>query len=140
MKKGQTQFKFIRPMSNMRVVLSAVEQGNCNKQSIVDATRLQVGQVRQALKNLCWLRAVLVDRDENGRNMFIVPGSRVGVASNLKGINSIFSCSTKFDNRNRGRNQQPGAYEQKDCVPLTNTAPANPCRNFPANLNAETGE
>ena len=98
MKKGQTQFKFIRPMSNMRQVLSAVEQGNCNKQSIVDATRLQVGQVRQALKNLCWLRAVLVDRDENGRNMFIVPGSRIGIASNLKGINSIFSCSTKFDN------------------------------------------
>lgn len=92
MKKGQTHFKFIRPMSNMRQVLSAVEQGNCTKLAIVDATRLQIGQVRQALKNLCWLRAVLVDRDENGRNMFIVPGSRVGIASNLKGVSSIFNC------------------------------------------------
>ena len=92
MKKGQTHFKFIRPMSNMRIVLSAVEQGNCNKQSIVDSTRLQMGQVRQALKNLCWLRAVLVERDDNGRSIFIIPGSRVGVASNLKGVSSIFNC------------------------------------------------
>ena len=92
MKKGQTQFKFIRPMSNMRVVLLSVEQGNCNLQSISDSTGLFIGQVRQALKNLCFIRAVKADRDDNGRSIYIIPGSRVGVAANLKGVSSIFNC------------------------------------------------
>ncbi len=98
MKKGQTHFKFIRPMSNMRRVLEVVEQGNCTHQSIGDASGLLKGRVKQALKNLCFIRAVIVDRDSNGRNIFVIPHSRIGVAANLKGINSIFSCSTKFDN------------------------------------------
>ena len=92
MKKGQTQFKFIRPMSNMRIVLLSVEQGNCNPQSIADSTGLFVGQVRHALKNLCFIRAVMADRDDLGRSMFIIPGSMVGVANNLKGVSSIFNC------------------------------------------------
>lgn len=92
MKKGQTHFKFIRPMSNMRVVLLAVEQGNCNPQSIADGTGRSIGQVRQALKNLCFIRAVKADRDENGRSMYIIPGSRVDIAANLKGVSSIFNC------------------------------------------------
>jgi hypothetical protein len=86
-------------MSNMRVVLLAVEQGNCTHQSIKDASGLFAGQIKQALKNLCWIRAVVTDRNANGRTIFIVPGSRVGVAANLRGVNSIFNaCSTKFDN------------------------------------------
>lgn len=93
MKKGQTQFKFVRPMSNMRIVLLSVEQGNCNPQSIADSTGLFVGQVRQALKNLCFIRAVMADRDDSGRSMFIIPGSRVGVAKNLKGVSSIFNIA-----------------------------------------------
>lgn len=92
MKKGQNNFKFIRPMSNMRVVLQAVEQGNCTKQSIADASGLHIGQVRQALKNLCFIRAVCVARDSSGRNAFLIPNSYVGVASNLKGVSSIFNC------------------------------------------------
>ena len=98
MKKGQTHFKFIRPMSNMRVVLLSVEQGNCNPQSIADSTGLFIGQVKQALKNLCFIRAVMADRDTNGRSMYIIPGSRVGVASNLKGVNSIFSAGGFYQN------------------------------------------
>jgi hypothetical protein len=92
MKKGQTQFKFIRPMSNMRVVLSYVEQGNCTPKAIVDASGLFMGQVKQSLKHLCYIRAVMADRDDCGRFMYIIPGSRVGVASNLKGVCSIFAC------------------------------------------------
>ena len=76
----------------MRVVLLSVEQGNCNPQSIADSTKRSIGQVKQALKNLCFIRAVMVDRDDNGRSMYIIPGSRVGVASNLKGVSSIFNC------------------------------------------------
>ena len=95
MKKGQTHFKFIRPMSNMRIVLSVVEQGNCTHKSIQDASGLFKGQVRNALKNLCFIRAVIADRDECGRFIYIIPGSRVGVAPVLKGINSIFSVLPK---------------------------------------------
>lgn len=99
MKKGQQHFNFIRPMSNMRVVLLAVEQGNCTHQLIKDASGLFAGQIKQALKNLCWIRAVVTERDSSGRNTFIVPGSRIGVAANLRGVNSIFNaCSTKSDN------------------------------------------
>lgn len=92
MKKGQTHFKFIRPMSNMRVVLSAVEQGNCTPRAIADSSGLFLGQVKQSLKHLCYIRAVMADRDSCGRFMYIIPGSRVGVASNLKGVSSIFNC------------------------------------------------
>lgn len=98
MKKGQTNFKFIRPMSNMRVVLLSVEQGNCNPQAIADSTGLFIGQVKQALKNLCFIRAVMADRDTNGRSMYIIPGSRVGVAANLKGVSSIFSAGGFYQN------------------------------------------
>lgn len=114
MKKGQTQFKFIRPMSNMRVVLEAVEQGNCNSRSIQDATKLVKGKVMNALRNLCFIRAVVADRDEFGRFIYIIPGSRVGVASNLKGVCSIFSVTTKSDNEITRRSQHTGALEQKD--------------------------
>lgn len=91
MKKGQTHFKFIRPMSNMRLVLSVVEQGHSSKVEIQKESNLFPGQVSNALKNLCFIRAVVAERDESGRSVFIIPGSRVGVASNLKGVNSIFS-------------------------------------------------
>ena len=91
MKKGQTQFKFIRPMSNMRIVLLSVEQGNCTNRAITESTGLVIGQVRQALKNLCFIRAVAIDRDDIGRSMFVIPGIRVGVAKNLKGVSSIFN-------------------------------------------------
>lgn len=98
MKKGQTHFKFIRPMSNMRLVLSVVEQGNCTRQAIKDASGLFAGQVARALHNLSFIGAITIGRDDCGRFNYFIPGSRVGVAPNLKGINSIFSVTTKFDN------------------------------------------
>ena len=98
MKKGQTHFKWIKPMSNMRLVLSVVEQGNCTKQSITDASGLVPGRVARALHNLSFIGAITIGRDGFGRFQYFIPGSRVGVANHLKGINSIFSVTTTLDN------------------------------------------
>ena len=98
MKKGQTHFKWIKPMSNMRLVLSVVEQGNCTKKAITDASGLVSGRVSRALHNLSFIGAITIGRDDFGRFQYYIPDSRVGVAKNLKGINSIFSVTTNFDN------------------------------------------
>lgn len=91
MKKGQTQFKFTRPMSNMRRVLLSVEQGDCTQRAIAESTGLFIGKVRHALKNLCTHGMATKVKDEVGRYIYIIPGSRVGVAKNLKGVSSIFN-------------------------------------------------
>ena len=98
MKKGQTQFKWIKPASNMRIVLSVVEQGNCTKRDIAEASGLVPGRVARALHNLSFIGAITIGRDDFGRFQYFIPDSRVNVASNLKGINSIFSVTTNFDN------------------------------------------
>lgn len=114
MKKGQTHFKWIKPMSNMRLVLSVVEQGNCTRQAITEASGLVPGRVARALHNLSFIGAITIGRDAFGRFQYFIPGSRVDVAGNLKGVSSIFAVTTNFDNGGRGRSQHTGAYGQKD--------------------------
>lgn len=48
LKKGQP-VKFSRPMSTMRVVLLAVEQGHQYRHDILKETKLKQGQVNSAL-------------------------------------------------------------------------------------------
>lgn len=77
-------------MSNMRVVLSAVEIGHTSRHSIQQETGLKLGQVTSALWNLSYIKAVLVGRDRSGRIAYTVPG-RQSVAQCLCGVNSIFN-------------------------------------------------
>lgn len=91
-RKGQSDFKFIRPMSNMRVVLLAVEQGNCTRRAIIEATGLIDGKVKSALFNLSFIGAVKKSRSREGTTIWITPGSWEAepVAKCLKGVRSIF--------------------------------------------------
>ena len=101
-------------MSNMRLVLSVVEQGNCTRQAITEASGLVPGRVARALHNLSFIGAITIARDDCGRFQYFISGSRVGVANHLKGISSIFSVTTNSDNGGRGRSQHTGVCEQKD--------------------------
>ena len=97
MKKGQTQFKFIRPMSNMRQVLSAVEQGNCTPRAIQDASGLSIGEVANALKNLVYNKFLQAANDRNRRKVYFVFGEQIPweyaeLPENIKGVRSIFNC------------------------------------------------
>ena len=75
----------------MRQVLTAVEDGHNYRQSIVEQTRLHIGQVKSALHNLAFIGALTVGKDDCGRAIYLIPGRFVsGVAPNLRGIRSIF--------------------------------------------------
>jgi hypothetical protein len=80
---------FVKPMSTMRRCLEAVEQGNDNRQSVMDATGLRAGQVRGALHNLSFIGAVQVRTDSNGRVIYTTQAH--AVAPCLCGVSSIFN-------------------------------------------------
>lgn len=89
LKKGQP-VKFSRPMSTMRVVLMAVEQGHQYRHDILMDTKLKQGQVSSALWNLTYIGAVERKTDEQGRSIYLIPGRHHGVAKCLLGVRSIF--------------------------------------------------
>lgn len=91
LKKGQP-LQFKRPFSSMRLVLSAIEDGNCSLKSIRDATRLNKGQVAGAIANLAYIGAICTKKkDIHGRAMYTLPGQIVGAPDCLKGVNSVFN-------------------------------------------------
>lgn len=92
LKKNQTHFKYTRPMSNMRVVLSAIEQGYRYKHEIVEETKLYEGKVKSALLNLTFIGAIGLCHDKQGRTYYETPDRFDGVAQCLKGVNSIFNA------------------------------------------------
>jgi len=90
LKKGQP-VKFSRPMSTMRVVLLAVEQGYQYRHEITSETKLNPGQVNSALWNLTFIGAVVRDVDKEGRSVYLLPGKIRKVAPCLLGVSSIFN-------------------------------------------------
>jgi hypothetical protein len=88
LKKGK-QVMFVKPMSTMRRCLEAVEQGNDNRQSVMDATGLRMGQVRSALYNLTFIGAVHLLTDKQGRSIYTTQAH--AVAPCLCGVSSIFA-------------------------------------------------
>lgn len=98
LKKGQP-LQFKRPMSSMRLVLSAIEDGHITSLTIREATKLNRGQVSSAIENLAYIGAILTgNRDAHGRSFYSLPGQITGVAGCLKGVSSIFHTLTKKDN------------------------------------------
>lgn len=73
--------KFTRPMSYMRRVLMAIEQGNHRQEVIIEVTGLQFGNVRSAIDNLLYIKAILRSEDRQGRKIYYVPGQQVGPVS-----------------------------------------------------------
>jgi hypothetical protein len=69
--------KFTRPMSDMRRVLMAIEQGYHSKPTIVDATKLQQAEVNHAIKNLLYIKAILRGEDRSNRKIYYVQGQHV---------------------------------------------------------------
>lgn len=91
LKKGQP-LQFKRPMSSMRLVLMAIENGHQTILEIRTETRLNKGQVAGAISNLAYIGAICTKhRDDCGRAIYVLPGQIRGVADCLKGVNSIFS-------------------------------------------------
>jgi hypothetical protein len=88
LKKGQP-IHFTRPVSTMRVVLLAVEQGHQYRHDILSETKLKFGQVASALYNLVYVGAVKRETDKEGRSIYVLPG-KVAVAKCLCGVRSIF--------------------------------------------------
>lgn len=91
LKKNQP-VKFSRPMSTMRTVLMAVENGHQTKLEITNDTGLKAGQVQSALWNLVYVGVVIKASDANGRTVYRVPGRQYSVAPCLCGIRSIFDA------------------------------------------------
>lgn len=92
LKKGQP-VKFSRPVSTMKTVFEAIEQGHVYRQEIVTITKLEQGKVRSALFNLCFVGAVRLVQDKEGRSMYALPGAWLQPTPRiLCGINSIFNC------------------------------------------------
>ncbi len=100
--------------STMRLVMSAVEDGNKYRREVIKATGLQDGQVRSALHNLVFVGLLNRHVDSSGRSVYIPPGQWHGeTAPCLIGIRSIFDvkivrtdlpCFTTFDNK---KNEHP---------------------------------
>ena len=86
-----------KPMSKMRVVLSAVEIGCTKRQEIAEETGLRMGQVSSALWNQSYIGAVIVVKDAQGRYSYQTPGKQT-VSKCLCGVNSIFNAFTTIDN------------------------------------------
>lgn len=90
MLKKDRPVKFSRPMSTMRTVLVAVEQGFQYKTEILTETKLKPGQVQSALYNLTFIGVITRSVDDNGRSIYLAPGRQYGVAKCLHGVRSIF--------------------------------------------------
>lgn len=91
-KKGQ-MVKFTRPVSSMKTVLEAIEQGVCYRHTLVEETTLNENQVRAAIYNLSFIGAIKRTLDYNGRTMYVTAGTWTEPVSNcLLGVSSIFNC------------------------------------------------
>lgn len=88
--RKNTPVKFSRPISTMRTVLQAVEQGNNTRSEIEAFTKLVPGKARAALYNLCFIGVVIRIEDAQRRSRYILPGTLGPVASCLCGVRSIF--------------------------------------------------
>lgn len=90
LKKNQP-VKFAKPVSTMRTVFEAVEQGIETRAAIVEETGLVLNKVRAALFNLTFIGVIQRYEDEQGRSRYTIPGRMVGgVARCLCGVRSIF--------------------------------------------------
>lgn len=99
LKKGVTHVKFTRPASAMRVVLMAVENGATHKRQIQTETKLDKGKVESAIRNLCYIGAIVRSEDDMGRSVYGLPG-RVGkVAACWMGVRSVFDVATNVNNQ-----------------------------------------
>lgn len=91
LKKGQ-MVGFKRPMSSMKTVLEAVENGSKNIAECVEYTGLRRGQIASALYNLAFIGAIESMTDREGRHVYVIPGTwNKPVAKCLCGVNSIFN-------------------------------------------------
>lgn len=97
LKKGVTIVKFTRPASAMRVVLMAVENGAASRQDIQRATKLSVGKVESAIKNLAYIGAIIRTVDRNGRSEYGLPGRQGPVAPCWMGVRSVFDVATSVE-------------------------------------------
>jgi hypothetical protein len=90
LKKNQP-VKFCKPVSTMKSVYEAIEQGIETRTDIVESTGLVLGKVRAALFNLTFIGVIQRYEDKEGRSRYTIPGRMVGdVAHCLKGVRSIF--------------------------------------------------
>ena len=89
-KKGQ-MLKLTKP-STMRMVLNCIENGLSSRLEIAEETGLRAGQVKSALHNLAYIGAIKSATDEQGRNIYILPGRAREIARCLCGVNSIFNA------------------------------------------------
>ena len=89
LKKNQP-VKFSRPMSTMRTVLLAVEHGYQYQRDILTETKLKAGQVQSALYNLVYIGVIVREVDDQGRSIYLIPGTNYSVAKCLCGVRSIF--------------------------------------------------
>lgn len=92
LKKGQP-IKFKRPESSMARVLRSIENGHITLFAIRKETGLTKGQVAAAVANLAYIGAICTRmKDEQGRAVYILPGTIQGFAPCLKGVRSIFDA------------------------------------------------
>lgn len=89
LKKNQA-VKFSRPISTMRTVFEQVQSGTMYRVEIVENTGLVPSKVRAALYNLVFVGVIQRGEDEQGRSIYLIPNSVVGVGQCLKGVASIF--------------------------------------------------
>jgi putative exporter of polyketide antibiotics len=69
--------RFTRPMSNMRVVLMSIEQGNHSIGAIEGDTNLNLAAIRSAIMNLLYIAAIQKSDDRQGRRIYYVQGQIV---------------------------------------------------------------
>ena len=91
LKKGQA-VKFSRPVSTMKTVFEAIEQGNSYRYEVLRETGLHENKVRSAIWNLAFIGAIRKVTDDQGRTRYVIPGVWVEpVAKCLLGVSSIFN-------------------------------------------------
>jgi hypothetical protein len=94
LKKGQL-VKFSRPVSTMKTVLEAIEQGHCYRHILIVETSLNENQVRSAIWNLAFIGAIKRTTDDQGRTKYVTAGEWTeDIAPCLLGVNSIFNVGT----------------------------------------------
>lgn len=92
LKKGQP-VQFSKPMSTMKLVLEAIEQGFQYKHEIKKETGLHPGQVDSAIWNLRFIGMIERRHDRERRYIYTVAGRISGpIAPCLLGVRSIFDC------------------------------------------------
>lgn len=90
MLRKNTPVKFSRPVSSMKTVLEAIEQGHQYRHEIVKEAKLPVNKVRAALWNLTFIGVIQRGIDREGRNIYVLPGRLGEIAPCLLGVRSIF--------------------------------------------------